>query len=90
MIRRIYRRKQFDKDLRRLQKRGKKISKLWDVVEMIQHGRPLEFRHRLHKLTGDWADHWDCHIEPDWLLLYLVTDTELILVRTGTHADLFE
>ncbi|MDR3699879.1 MAG: type II toxin-antitoxin system YafQ family toxin [Candidatus Sulfopaludibacter sp.] len=41
-------------------------------------------------LRGTWAGHWDCHIEPDWLLLYRVTEAELILVRTGSHAELFE
>jgi addiction module RelE/StbE family toxin len=43
-----------------------------------------------HPLRGEWSGHWDCHIEPDWLLLYKITETELILVRTGSHAELFE
>ncbi|MEX2302759.1 MAG: type II toxin-antitoxin system YafQ family toxin [Bryobacterales bacterium] len=42
-----------------------------------------------HRLRGRWANHWDCHIEPDWLLLYKLTEQDLILVRTGSHAELF-
>jgi len=56
----------------------------------------LSFRHSSLRLTAaghihcEATGHWDCHVEPDWLLLYRVTDTELILVRSGSHAELFE
>ena len=85
----LYRRKKFDKDVKLMQKRGAKIAKLWDVVEKLINGKPLEAKHRNHKLSGDWLNHWDLHIEPDWLLIYQANEIEIILVRTGTHSDLF-
>lgn len=82
---------QFKKDLKQSQKRGKKIAKLNDIVTLLQNEKPLPEKNRNHKLTGDYSDHWECHIEPDWLLIYLknIKARELVLVRTGTHADLF-
>jgi len=55
----------------------------------LQSGSRLPARCHPHALRGNWAGHWDCHIEPDWLLLYRITERELVLVRTGTHAELF-
>ncbi len=52
--------------------------------------RNLDSRYRNHSLHGEYEDCRECHIEPDWLLIYQVTETELVLIRTGTHADLFE
>jgi mRNA interferase YafQ len=49
----------------------------------------LPIKNRNHKLKGNFKDYWECHIEPDWLLIYKLTSTEVILARTGTHADLF-
>lgn len=86
---RLFRRNRFDNDLRRMQKRGKKIAKLWDVVEILMKDHSLPIKHRNHKLSGDMEGLWDCHIEPDWILIYEMTDTTLTLLRTGTHADLF-
>ncbi len=80
----------FEKDLRRVKKQGKSINRLEQVVDLLQAREILPPRCRPHMLSGTWAGHWDCHIEPDWLLLYRLTETELILVRTGSHADLFE
>jgi mRNA interferase YafQ len=80
----------FVKDLRRARKQGKDLDKLEAIVTLLQDEQPLPTRCRTHRLRGSWADHWDCHIEPDWLLLYRLTVTELILVRTGSHAELFE
>ncbi|MDE0232178.1 MAG: type II toxin-antitoxin system YafQ family toxin [bacterium] len=79
----------FNRDARRAAKRGKNLDKLWDVVEMLESRRPLESRHRPHQLSGAWAHCWECHIEPDWILIWKATNDTLILVRTGTHADLF-
>jgi mRNA interferase YafQ len=82
---------QFNRDLKKVQKRGKKISKLNEIVSFLQNEKALSERHRNHKLSGNYADHWECHIEPDWLLIYLRNSKarEITLVRTGTHADLF-
>ena len=83
-------RKKFDKDLKRSEKRGKNLSKLKSIVDDLQSEKPLATKHRPHILSGDWADCWECHIEPDWLLIYQITDEELILIRTGSHSDLFD
>jgi mRNA interferase YafQ len=81
--------RRFEKDLRLAMKRGRKAARLWQVVEQLQAGSELAARHRPHKLLGEWHTFWECHIEPDWLLIYRITATHLELVRTGTHADLF-
>jgi len=78
------------KEIRRTGKRGKNLQKLWFIVDKLRKFEPLEMRHRPHRLSGKWYPAWECHIEPDWLLVYHITDKSLILVRTGTHSDLFE
>jgi len=80
----------FERGLRRVEKQGKDLDKLENVVTLLQTQQPPPHRCRPHPLRGNWSRHWDCHVEPDWLLLYRVTDTELILVRSGSHAELFE
>jgi mRNA interferase YafQ len=80
----------FEKDLKRVGKQGRNLDKLESVVVLLQQQRPLPTRCRPHPLRGNWTGHWDCHLEPDWLLLYRVTETELILVRTGSHSELFD
>lgn len=80
---------QFKKDIKRQAKRGKNLQKLKDVIELLAASEPLPPKHRDHALVGDWAGWRDCHLEPDWLLLYKVSPEELILGRTGTHSDLF-
>lgn len=81
----------FKRDFKRVQKRGKSLSKLRRVVAMLQQGTPLPSRYRDHKLTGNYQDRRECHIEPDWLLIYKVYEEEKYIVfeRTGSHADLF-
>ena len=79
----------FEKDIKRANKRGLDLNKLWAVVQALQSGQNLHMRHRVHRLSGQWSAFWECHIEPDWLLLWGYQDDVLILVRTGTHADLF-
>jgi mRNA interferase YafQ len=66
------------------------LDKLEEIVDLLQAQRPLPQRCRPHALRGNWSGHWDCHVKADWLLLCKVTETELILVRTGSHAELFE
>lgn len=79
----------FSKDVKRLVKLGKKLAKLWKVVDLLCKEEALPAKHRNHKLSGDWEDFWECHIEPDWLLIYTLTDQSVILVASGSHSDLF-
>lgn len=81
----------FCKDLKRLRKRGADIAKLDDVLKTLQREEPLEKRFRDHELTGELIGFRECHIEPDWLLVYAIDHGRLILTasRTGTHSDLF-
>jgi mRNA interferase YafQ len=88
-VREIVRATGFKKDVKRAQKRGKDMDKLKAIIQLLLDDGPLEPRHRDHPLKGDWIGYRDLHIEPDWLLLYRVTEMELMLARTGTHADLF-
>lgn len=80
----------FRKDYRQCLKRGYDIEKLDTEIESLAAGRKLDPRYRDHSLLGEYKDCRECHIEPDWLLIYSLTRTELVLIRTGTHADLFE
>jgi len=79
----------FEKDLKREIKRGKDLDKLWKIVEQLLNNKPLEKRHRPHPLSGNYATAWECHIEPDWLLIWNLEVDQLVLSRTGTHSDLF-
>ena len=88
-MRRVSQTGQFAKDLKRLSRRGKDLDKLKQVVRKLAYGEALKPRHRDHALSGKWNRSRDCHIEPDWILIYTVTDEILRLERTGTHSDLF-
>ena len=79
----------FKKDVVRVRRRGKNLDKLKTVIEMLARGENLPARYRDHVLCGNLKGIRDCHLEPDWILLYEVADEELILIRTGSHADLF-
>ena len=80
---------QFKKDIKRQQKRGKNLHKLKAVIEGLATEKSLPAKNRDHALSGDWIGWRDCHVEPDWLLIYKLSPGELLLGRTGTHADLF-
>ncbi len=80
---------QFKRDTKRMQKRSKDFSRLRLLVESLARGEVLDHQFRDHPLLGGYAGSRECHIEPDWLLIYERTDSELILIRTGTHSDLF-
>ena len=80
---------QFKRDVSRLQKRGKDLSKLRAPIAMLLRQAPLLARYRDHPLRGNWRRYREFHIETDWLLIYHVEGDELQLVRTGSHADLF-
>ena len=71
-------------------RRGKDLGKLQAVLHKLVNQEPLEAHYRDHRLTGNYRDYRECHIESDWLLIYRTTATELYLVRTGTHSDLFK
>jgi mRNA interferase YafQ len=58
-------------------------------VDALRAGSHLPARCHPHPLRGNWTSHWDCHVEADWLLLYKISESDLILVRTGSHAELF-
>lgn len=81
----------FKKDMKLVQKRGYNQKLLYDVIEKLANGEPLEEKHRDHQLTGDYSGFRECHIQPDWLMVYQYHDDELLLLlfRTGTHSDLF-
>jgi mRNA interferase YafQ len=82
----------FKKDVKKLSKSGSRdTSKLKPIIQKLEAGEPLEREYKPHPLSGNWKDHMECHIEPDWLLIYRidVRYNELILVRTGSHAELF-
>ena len=81
--------RQFERDLKLMQKRGKNPQKFKTVAELLIGGQLLSERYRNHKLVGNYAGRYECHIEPDWLLVYKLTATEIVFERTGTHADLF-
>ena len=78
-------------DTRLMKKRGKDMSKLVVVLDLLASGNPLPENYKDHQLSGSLKDFRECHIEPDWLLMYQVFEGELILsaTATGTHADLF-
>jgi mRNA interferase YafQ len=80
----------FRKDVKRAHRRGLDLDKLSSVITKLQRGEPLPPSNSAHPLKGEWKGYWDCHIEPDWLLIYKVTDDDVRLARTGTHADLFD
>ena len=81
----------FKKDLKLAIKRGYNIGLLEEVVNKIADGRELEPKYKDHELSGDFKGLRECHITPDWLLIYQVIEDEVILYlfRTGTHSDLF-
>ena len=82
---------QFRKDVKRAERRGKDLGKLRAALDLLIEGEPLPPEYRDHPLRGNFAGSRDCHIEPDWLLIYTLTEggAHVRLERTGTHSDLF-
>ena len=82
---------QFKKDLKMAKKRGYNLDLLDEVVTKLSNMQPLEAKNRDHELAGIYKGFRECHIQPDWLLIYRVNNNDLILFlsRTGTHSDLF-
>ena len=79
----------YRRDLKRQHRRGKDLKKLSVAIERLQKIGELPRSYRAHRLSGDWNNSWECHIEADWLLIYNLTSDEVRLIRTGSHADLF-
>ena len=80
----------FKKDLKRITKRNYDRALLDAVVDALRESQPLPVARRDHALGGEWNGLRECHIQPDWLLIYRTTTEEVLLARTGTHADLFD
>lgn len=81
----------FRKDLKRIEKRGYDLALLTEVIKTLARGEDLPHKYRDHTLSGNYSQCRECHITPDWLLIYEKTESDLILylTRTGTHSDLF-
>lgn len=88
MLKPVYQ-SRFEKEVEKIKKRGKNLTKLKEIITLLLEEKPLPIKNRNHKLKGEFKDYWECHIEPDWLLIYKKTSTEIILARTGSHSDLF-
>ena len=88
MLRPIYT-KQFKRDIKRMKKRGDNIEKLKIIIRSIIAEEVLDTIHRDHKLIGNWKGRRECHIESDWLLVYMLESDKVVFERTGTHSDLF-
>ena len=80
----------FKKALKRMKARGADMALLAKILENLQRGETLDARYKNHPLAGQWFGTFDCHIQPDWILIYRLTDDTLILEATGTHSDLFD
>ena len=89
-MKQLFQTTQFSKDVKRMQKRGKDLEKLKIIVRKLVNDDFLDPRRRDHPLSGEWKHGRDCHVEPDWILIYTKTNEYLRLERTGTHGDLFE
>mgnify|MGYP003294395906 CR=1 FL=1 len=81
----------FQRDLKRIEKRGYNLTLLTQIIKKLANGEKLSEKNRDHALMGEYGGCRECHITPDWLLIYEIADDELILylTRTGTHSDLF-
>ena len=88
-MRSIRRDTQFQRDVKRLLKRGKDMTKLKEIIDSLIRAQELPTRNRDHHLKGTLKDCRECHIEGDWLLIYRIEGSELCLIRTGSHSDLF-
>ena len=82
----------YKKSYKLMKKRGLDITLLDEVVDLLRQGRQLDEKYRDHGLTGDFAGFRECHVKPDWLLVYLIENDvlTLTLVDTGTHSDIFK
>jgi mRNA interferase YafQ len=89
LIRTTSRTSQFKRDVKRMKQRGKDLEKLKKVLQVLVRGEKLASKYRDHVLVGQYKGTRECHIEPDWLLIYELAESEIVLIRTGSHSDLF-
>lgn len=89
-MRRISQRRRFRTELKRQKQRGRDVEELIAVVELLAETGTLPQSYRPHRLSGEWRGVWECRIDADWLLIYDVTPEEVVLIRTGSHSDLFD
>lgn len=80
----------FKKDVKLAQKRGKDLSKLAEVIKLLENEQILTSKYRDHNLVGNHNGHRECHLEPNWLLIYKIDNDMLLLERLGSHSDLFK
>ena len=88
-MREAIRTSQFKRDVKLAEKRGKDMARLRQVLQLLIDEKPLPAQYKDHQLTGNWKHHRDLHLEPDWLLIYKIEGQAVIMVRTGTHSDIF-
>lgn len=81
---------QFEKDIKLAKKRGKDLNRIFHLMQLLLNEETIPLKHRDHCLSGTYANRRECHIEPDWLLIYKLGSEEIIFERTGTHSDLFK
>jgi mRNA interferase YafQ len=86
----LFSKTRFHKDVERMKRHGKNMEKLKVIIDLLAAQEPLPIKNQDHKLQGKYLDRRECHIEPNWLLVYKCDETTLTLERTGSHADLFE
>lgn len=89
MMRNTFYGSHFRRDFKLAAKRGLDTKLLRRVMKCLENDAPLDEKYRNHPLTGSYAGHFECHIQPDWLLIYRLTENAVIFVRTGSHSDLF-
>jgi len=83
-------RTKFKKELKQQEKRGKDLQLFLNIAKKLANEELLEKKYRNHPLKGEFKGRWECHLEPDWLLVYFKNEEEIIFERTGTHSDLFK
>lgn len=89
MIRKVFYTNKFRKDFKAAIKRGLNMKLIKKVMKDLENGVLLEPKYKEHPLSGDYIGNMECHIQPDWLLIYALTEDSVTFVRTGTHSDLF-
>jgi len=82
--------KAFRQDFKRMFKAGKDMQKLLDLMQLLEQERPLEKSYQNHPLQGIWKNYQECHIAPNWLLVYRIDGDILTFARTGSHSDIFQ
>lgn len=82
--------KRFKKDVKRIKRQKKDIQLMKDIISMLERGDQVPTQYLPHRLKGNWIHHYECHLEPDWLLIWRDENDVTSLVRTGSHSELFQ